>query len=145
MAIVEFFIYALNFSLHLSLSNLRSSDIRDCLFQSRGIEANRCHCQHRKRCPARSRRNQVCIALPHVVSRPIHGKFVLRAENTGIVRRIFRKIGRGCVIFPEGQVDEGETAPGKHGYTVFALVAGFMSLGIRVMLLRLEGKHSLQG
>jgi len=136
-------IYALNFSLHLSLSNFRSSDIRgDCLFQSK---VNRCRCQHRKRYPARSRRNQVCIALPHVVSRPIHGKFVLRAENTGIVRRIFREIGRGCVIFPEGQVDEGETASGKHGYTVFALVAGFMSLGIRVMLLRLEGKHSLQG
>lgn len=52
---------------------------------------------------------------------------------------------RGRVIFPEGHVDEGEAAPGKHDGAVLALVAGFMGLGVRVMLLRLEREHSLQG
>lgn len=85
-----------------------------------------------------------CIALPHV-SRPIHNRLVLHAKSSGVVRRSPEAIRRGCVVFPEGQVDEGETAPGKHGRAVLTLMAGFMSLGIRVMLLRLKGEHSLQG
>lgn len=87
-----------------------------------------------------------CIALPHVVSRPIHDRPVLHAKSSGVVvGSIPEAVGRGCVIFPKGQVDEGETAPGKHGRAVLALVAGFMSLGVRVMFLWLKGEHSLQG
>lgn len=82
--------------------------------------------------------------LPHVVSRPIHYRPVLRAKSSGAVRSIPGAVGRGRVIFPEGQVDEGETAPGKHGRAVLALVADFMSLGVRTMLLRLKREHSLQ-
>ena len=48
------------------------------------------------------------------------------------------------VIFPESHVYEGKAAAGEHGRAVPALVAGFMGAGVRVVLLRLEGKHSLQ-
>jgi len=80
--------------------------------------------------------------LPHVISRPIYGRSDLRVESSGVVHSITEVVGWRCVIFPEGQVDEGETAPGKHGRAIFALVAGFMSLGVRAMLLWFEGEHS---
>jgi len=83
------------------------------------------------------------IALFHIVHRPIHG-FILCAESSGVVRRIPGVVGRRCIISPEGQVDEGETASGKHGDAVLALVAGFMCPSVRVMLLWLEGEHSFQ-
>lgn len=82
------------------------------------------------------------FALLHVVPRPIRERFILR-ESSGVIRKTSGVVGRRCVISPEGQVDEGETASGKHGDAVLALVAGFMCPSVRVMLLRLEGEHSL--
>lgn len=99
------------------------------------------------RCAVQIRLSFACTALLHVVSRPIRGGLVLRAESSYVARssRISRMVGRGRVIFPEGHVDEGEAAPGEHGGAVLALVAGFMGPGVRVMLLRLEREHSFQG
>lgn len=127
-----------------TLSDLHPSNIRgDRLLQLRSSH------RYRKRCPACSRNVEIrlpfaCIALPHVVSRPIYDGPVLRAKSS-IVRSISEAVKRGYVIFPKSQVDEGETAPRKHGRAILALVASFMSLGVRVMLLWLKGEHSLQG
>lgn len=127
-----------------NLSNLHPSNIcGDRLFQ---LRTSRRHCKRR---PACSRSVEIrlpfaCITLLHVVSRPIYDGPVLHAKSS-VVRNISEMVGRGCVIFPKSQVDEGETAPRKHDCAVLAFMASFMSLGVRVMLLRLKGEHSLQG
>lgn len=60
------------------------------------------------------------------------------ASNVGIV-------ARRCIIFPEGHVDERETASGEHGDAVLAVVTGFMGIGIDVMFFWFKGKYLFKG
>lgn len=78
--------------------------------------------------------------LFHVVPGPVSERF----SRIGISWRKLRSPRRWCVVFPEGHVDQGETASGVHGGAIMALMTCFVSSAIRMMLLRLMSEQPLQ-